>query len=75
MRKLWLLVALLIVLPVAVILLKVSGFVQWPALLPLWLALLFALLLTIMARLLPRLANWRVHWRRGNSRRNQGGLG
>jgi hypothetical protein len=73
MRKLWLLVALLILLPVVVTLLKVSGGVEWSALLPLWFALLIALLLTIMARLLSRVANWQVHWCHGNSQRNQGG--
>jgi hypothetical protein len=75
MRKLWLLVAFLILLPVVVTLLKVSGDLPWGALQPLWIPLLIILLATMVARLLPRLGNWRVHWRHGNSRRNQGGLG
>ena len=73
MRKLWLLVTFLILLPVVVTSLKVSGYLDWAVLEPLWILLLIVLLATMVARFLPRLGNWRVHWRHGNSWRNQGG--
>jgi hypothetical protein len=63
MRRLWLLVALLILVPVVLIPVKLSGDVgslDWCALQPFWMPLLIVLLATTAAYLLPRLGNWHI---------------
>ena len=66
MRKLWLLIAFLMLLPVIVVPLKLSGGLDWSVVQPLWIPILLALFATVVVQLLLRLANW--HHR--NSRRH-----
>lgn len=58
MRNLWLLIAFLVLLPVIVAPLKLSGNLDWPAVQLVWIPIVIALLAAAAVQLLPRIANW-----------------
>jgi len=66
MRNLWLLIAFMMLLPIIIAPLKLSGGLDWSVVQALWIPILLALLATAAVQLLLRLANWH----HGNNRRH-----